>query len=449
MSHGLNAGSLSPRRIQWSILEEHLDEAAYLWSQRERMLLSSKAVLAEVAEGVEGRLLAHLTGLQLGGTPVIERLLRPCFVDDDWCRVAVASHVLLTLPGVDGVSPVLAALTDSEPETRRGLLRALELSVREDLNGSVSRLSRAAEPVLGCSLLGCLALRQAPTDELLQQRPMDDTPEGLMAVLHAARFASRDVAARRVARGLVSLHPGVRDAAIATGLILHERASWIRCRGLVEKDGASSGIALLALSMGGGPREVELLLRVLEAPASRAWAAWALGFSGRKMAAEALLKLLRGGEGGWLECRSFAAITGMPLEGVLAAPPGDESEEEHPAQEAMVEEAQGTLPGPASEPGAVRVDVVDAWWRREGARFQQDGRYLFGKPWSTEALIRALETAPMRQRPILAWELSVRGQGACQLKTRAWSKEQCRQLKAARALRAAPETGSFSGFLRS
>ncbi|MFP2928405.1 TIGR02270 family protein [Pyxidicoccus sp. 3LG] len=429
------------QRILWDVVEEHLDEAAYLWSQRERALLSPEYVLADVAEGDEGRLRAHLEGLRIGGTPVIERLLLPALADDDWRRVAAAAHALLAMPGQVGSGPVLETLTRSEPEARRGLLRALELSACEGLDGAVSQLLLTAGPGLRSPLLRCLAFRQADTGAVLKQCFLDAAPGALIAALHAARFAPQDVAGRWVSQGLTSSHPGVRDAAIATGLVFHERAPWLLCRRLVEDGGSSSAMAMVALAMGGSSRDMESLVEALRVEESRAQAAWALGFSGRRAAAEALLQVLRGGAGGWLECESFAAITGMTLEDALAAAGEEDASEQ-------AEEDEAVFPGPRLRPGTVRVEVVDTWWKREGTRFEKEGRYLSGKPWSVGALHEALETAPMRRRPILAWELAVRSRGACQLETRTWAREQRRQLRAARELRPGPEPRPFESFLQ-
>ncbi|PTL83416.1 TIGR02270 family protein [Vitiosangium sp. GDMCC 1.1324] len=436
------------RRILWDVVEQHLDESAFFWSQRERALLSLEDVLAEVTEGDEGRLLAHLEGLRVHGAPVIERLLQPALEGDDWARAAVAAHVLLATPELDGSGQVRDALVRSEPEARRGLLGALELSGRKELDQLLMRLLPEAGPGLRGPLLGCLAFRQVDTGVVLRRLSLEGAPGTLTAALRAARFTSQDVAAGLVARGLTSSHPQERDAALLTGLRFHAKVSWALCRRLVEAGGPSLATAMIALAVGGGPREVELLVKALAVDPLRADAAWALGFSGRRAAAEALLDVLRKGGGGWLEAESFAAITGMPLEGVLAAAREDAAEEEAAPMAADEEQGKGALPGPVLLPGTVRVEAVDAWWQREQSRFDKAGRYLYGSLWSVKALVDALEVAPMRRRPALAWELAVRSGGACQLETRAWTWEQRRQLQAARGLRFASGSQPFESFLK-
>src|SRR5258705_6910781 len=101
----------------WDISEEHLVDAGFLWTQRERALESPRHTLAEVATGVEERLLAHLDGLIVGGAPVAEKLLVPVLEDDsaDPELLVVASLALLegTLP--DAEDAVLSGLSLEVP----------------------------------------------------------------------------------------------------------------------------------------------------------------------------------------------------------------------------------------------------------------------------------------------------------------------------------------------
>ena len=59
------------------VVEEHLDDAEFLWSQWERSLVSPHHTLAEVATREEERLLANVDGLVAGGASVRARLVVP------------------------------------------------------------------------------------------------------------------------------------------------------------------------------------------------------------------------------------------------------------------------------------------------------------------------------------------------------------------------------------
>src|SRR5690349_14801760 len=115
------------RDVLMDVLEEHLDEAAFLWSQWERALVAPHSVLNEVA-GLEERLLAHVDGLVIGGVPVAGRLLIPALEElADLGRVFVAAYTLLGSGEPSSIEAVRKALDAAPPETLPAFQRALEL----------------------------------------------------------------------------------------------------------------------------------------------------------------------------------------------------------------------------------------------------------------------------------------------------------------------------------
>jgi len=87
--------SVARSPVRWDIVEEHLDEAAFLWTQWEHALVSPRYTLADVADGPEERLKAHVDGLVVGREPVAERLLIPALAHDEpEYRFAAASALL-------------------------------------------------------------------------------------------------------------------------------------------------------------------------------------------------------------------------------------------------------------------------------------------------------------------------------------------------------------------
>src|SRR5262245_29573732 len=93
----------TPPQPRWDILEEHLDEAEFLWGMWEHALRAPNYDLDEVARGPEERLLAHLDGLVAGGPAVAPRLLVPALDAREPHRVAAAAAALLASPGEAGV----------------------------------------------------------------------------------------------------------------------------------------------------------------------------------------------------------------------------------------------------------------------------------------------------------------------------------------------------------
>ena len=71
------------RALRLDVLERHLEEAAFLWTQWEAALGDAGYTLAEVAEGPEWRLRAHLDALLVAGRGAVPRLLLPALEEGD------------------------------------------------------------------------------------------------------------------------------------------------------------------------------------------------------------------------------------------------------------------------------------------------------------------------------------------------------------------------------
>jgi uncharacterized protein (TIGR02270 family) len=451
---------MKPKRrppLAWDVLKEHLQEAAFLWKQRQRSLRASDYVLSEISEGDEARLLAHLEGLVIGGRPAAERLLIPALEGEDTASIASAACALLDSQEPDWLPTVLDWFVQGADEVRAGITRALALSARADVTPRLIQLFPSLDAADQVFALEVLRSRQADTGQVLTQLAAErEGPELLIAAIRAARFAPAATADVLIRQGLEDPEPRVRDAAIETGLIHGSRMAWALCRRLMEAGEPEARPALLAFALGGEQAELEALISAVGDPARRDEALWALGFSGRLSSAEAALAALRDA-GDRLAVESFALITGLPLASVL----GDEEEEDEDAEWAEDEEdeeaaeeeeeespedeaALRVLPGPEALPGKVRVEAVEAWWKKARAGFEPNGRYLLGRPMKPESLPALLEEVPMRRRPVFGWELAIRSRDACRLEPLAWTFIQRKQLASARELRPDSLTRAFS-----
>ncbi len=71
------------RSLRFDVLERHLEEAAFLWTQWEAALADAAYTLAEVAEGPEWRLRAHLDALAVAGRGAVAGLLLPALEEGE------------------------------------------------------------------------------------------------------------------------------------------------------------------------------------------------------------------------------------------------------------------------------------------------------------------------------------------------------------------------------
>ena len=113
--------------VLWDVVEEHLDEAAFGLEQLETLLEHPTLTLGELSRYPEGRLLAHVEALVVGGDEVRERLLLPEIEnanEDEPTRVTAATLALISAGRYELLPPVLS---HEVPAVRAAGVRAAAL----------------------------------------------------------------------------------------------------------------------------------------------------------------------------------------------------------------------------------------------------------------------------------------------------------------------------------
>lgn len=396
--------------ILWDVVEEHLDEAEFLWSAWERGLTAPNLTLTTLASGAEARLQAHVDGLVIAAPAVIDRLLAPALHDYQRERAAAAAWAWLAAEGDRAVLPLCEHLRTADPPESQGIARALGLHDGEVLGGVLPLLQSEKAAVQAAAL----------TVFAGQGR----TPGAVLAELVEGWFrgsADREATLRRSAcvplgvpaallAGLAGeLGEAGFDLALWTGL----RRGFSAAREAVWRSPGRRSAAL-ALGAGGGERGLRALLAGLAAdPAA---ALWGLGFSGRRAAADACAEWLAHPELGPLAAESLAAISGLDLEG------------ERMLVRVVIEEADDDdeLPVTNLDEGLPRPDAerVRAWWSANRSRLDADGRYFFGARATGSSVAAACERASTRRLPGLALELALRTRERVNLDPRTFTRRQ-------------------------
>jgi uncharacterized protein (TIGR02270 family) len=425
--------------VMMDVLEEHLDEAAFLWSQWERALVSASYDRAHTAE-CEGRLLAHVDGLVVGAEAAVSELLLPGLETDEPERISAAALALLA--GKRELVEVLEVLDSGDEVQRAGVGRALALSEREGLEAVLLKRLAAEDPALRAVAFQVLAFRGVVPQETRTQWLYRDDAGPVIAALRDPRPLARELAQSVLPQLLMDPRPGVREAAITTGLVSGARAAWKACRTGVEEGGSGWRQGLVVLALGGDERDAEGLVALLRQEPLRADVLWALGFSGQALAAEACLEWMGDDKVASLAGEAFSAITGLKLEGEYQKPPKEEGDALAPLEEEDLD--ADLVPGPeASLPVPVR-EAVERWWQKARKGFERGTRYLRGNKLDAGSLLEALGREPMRRRPTLALELAIRSRGAHLLQTRAFTRRQQAELSAALAGRAQVSMNPFA-----
>ncbi len=421
--------------IRWDIVQEHLDEAAFLRQMWEQSLRSPDYALWEVAEGPEARMLAHLDGLVVGGGRVAKKLLLPALASDEPGKVFAATFALLASEDGDFLGAVLRAVETSAAESRAALRRALELVPVTQLGERLATAAAQAGPIQN-DLLLVLAYRRIDSGLRLDTLASSADTALRSRALRLAPLLPGRLGTPLLEQALESSEPEVRSAALESGCILGARGAYAAAQATVRDGGPGFGAAALLVGLSGEEGAVAALAPGLSDGARQRETIFALGFTGRPSAVEGLLPLLEDEKVGPLAAEAISFITGLPIAKQLAGPPKrwnpgrmDEEEDEPFGPEA-------DLP----KPDAV---AIRAWWRREGQKLDRSVRYLRGHPWSSDALLKQLELGPARQRSALALDAAVRSSGAHCLMVDALTRRQREELAAARGGRFQPS--SYSG----
>ncbi|MFP2933518.1 hypothetical protein ACLESO_51920 [Pyxidicoccus sp. 3LG] len=164
------------------------------------------------------------------------------------------------------------------------------------------------------------------------------------------------------------------------------------------------------------------------------------------VAAEACLELMRKKPAAALAGEAFSAITGLRIAEQFAAPSEEEEDALPPLEEEDLDadlssKPEGALPRPQPE-------AVAAWWQETRQRMDAKQRYLAGQPFTPQAILEALASAPMRRRHALALELALRSRGAIQVQTRTFTSKQVASWKEARSVSASSFSRPFAEGLR-
>lgn len=397
--------------ILWDVVEEHLDEAEFLFGMWERAVVAPDYTRRDVERAFGERLRAHLDGLAVAGEPAAKRLLLPGLADGgaEASRAAACALGLLASEGDEGASRVLVALEASEAGTglRAGIVRALEVSDRAGLDAVLRDAVYATEGAPQAVLVGVLGARGMDAGPIVGTLLRSDDPRVLV---HAARAAAlRPAEALRwEVTGLLDVEDeGIRMAALETALVWGLPEGWQRCWREAERGTAA---ALMWAGLLGGEEAVGLLRAAAARQETRHAALRALGASGWRSAAEECLRWMSDADRrtAKLAADGFGAITGVDAYAKGFSAKVAEEDELPPLDEDLVRGLEAEVEDDLPLPDAA---AFARWWRENERAFTREVRYLRGQERTREAIEACFASGPMRVGQWLWWEQLARSQG--------------------------------------
>lgn len=405
------------------ILEEHLEEAEFLWQQREAALVSRDYDLADLAE-LEERFLAHLDGLGVGGKEAW-KLLLPKLAEGEEGETLAAALVAFESGDRERIDAVLDAFSAAEGDLPPGLVEALRHTAFPGANPFLESQLESGSAAARAAAAEALGFRRAPVAPARITALLgDDDPRVVAAAVRTAGRLRLDRLVGPVGEAHESTaDPSVRQHAWEAGILLGSGRCLSGCRRAVSERAERADRAVTLLGLAGRPEDRSLLESALGEPALARAAVLALGLLGDPAAVEPLIRCAADPELARLAGEALSRITGVNLpEAGLAAEPGEPAEPRPESdEEEFVEDPDEGLPEPDAE-------KLRAWWSENEARFDAGARWRLGRPHGAEVLIEILGQGSLPDRRFAAFELALADPSRGYLESSAFSGRQRREL---------------------
>jgi hypothetical protein len=375
--------------ILWDVIEEHLDEAEFLFERWNRALFQPGIDLNDLACRFEPRLLAHLDAVLVGGIEVARQVLLPeLHAPKDPIRTTVSALALLSDPRGSWIEEVIRIAQQSEEGVQQSLIRALILADCAPLDSKLrDRFDESpADPVLL---------------EIMTGRGLDPG----ICLRHC--LESRDPKVVFVGRKAVHRF-GRRELYYLAGIDSNKDCAPLHLHEIKEQ---------------------------LELPTTIESALWQLGFCGTVEAGDFCSSYLKSDNPRLVKLAvdSMAWIGGLNL----SDPKLKLSSKDAAARIATSSSDIGDddsnsnleLDGVDDIP-LPNTKAIERWWYENRQRFVGYRRCLLGRPFSIESVRFALESGALWRRHSLALELCAQTDGRMHVSTDAFSSRQFRQLAA-------------------
>jgi uncharacterized protein (TIGR02270 family) len=386
------------------VVDQHAEEASFLWRLRQAAVHAPHYLLADLAR-LDGRIEAHLDGLQVAGDPGWEIVKAQLDETGEPGEVFAAAVLAFERGDAAEIQDVAAAGT-VKPDSVRGLVSALGWLTYDTASTRMKPFLEAADPVLKRIGIAASAIHRRNPGAALTEAFAAADP-----LLKARAF-------RAVGElGLADLHVNLRPGLKAKDPTCRFWAAW----SIALLNGHADAVAALqTIAEAGGAfseRSVRLLLRRLPPREARIWIKKLIKELGR-------LRVAAIGAGAladpeiipWLidqmSVPALARVAGESFSLITGA---------HIAYDKLEgDKPDGFEAGPTEDPQDENVDMdpdynlpwpdpalVTKWWDSRRGGFAKDTRYLRGQPIGVDSIREALRNGYQRQRAAAALELAI------------------------------------------
>jgi uncharacterized protein (TIGR02270 family) len=413
-----------------NLVDESLDESAFLWRRWERELVSLTRNLDEVWSWTEDRLHGALDGVRAAGPRLVD-VGSSALASDDTTTVSVGAALLGSSADPAAVEAVVSALRTADGQKLDAIGRGLELlGASPVLRAAAAMLVEARTPACAAMLCRLKAFRRvAPGNEIVSAFESGDVSAQVAAV-RAAQHLPPNAAEGWIVRGLDSEDAVVRRAAVEAGVRRGMARAWRMVGAYAAAPDESAGPYLNLLALLGTADDHDLIYAALRVPPLQRHAVHALGHVGTVRAADVCLAGMAHEAIARACGEAYCWITGAELERDRLAK--EESLPDVPAFEDDDLDAN-LVPPPETLWPLPDVDAVRRHWEARRRTMDAAARHVRGVVASDEGLAAAIETGPMLRRSDLVLDLGARTKGRYDVETRAFASRQRQMMSAGRA----------------
>ena len=420
----------------WDLVEQSLEEGAFLWKRWESDLSSLTRNLAATWTWSEERLHGALDGVRVAEERIVE-VSAVALCGRDLSAQTVAAHLLASASAAGARTALAAAVRDARGASLQAMARGIETAALDGSFAPVSRALAESGPEHSAALCRIKAFRRvAPGREALEALHCTLAPAQAQTLEALGRAGETAMVKRYVPQGLNSSAPTVRQAAIVAGIRHGHAPAWRLAVQLIEQRHPDCAPLLAGVAALGSSEEQALVIAALRSPTLQTAALSALAYIGTPEAVQIVLAGMREPRLARAAGEAYCAITGAELaRDQLALPEPAEAVSPPPLTSDPPDAdlvPRGADLWPLPDPAAVQRH-----WQRSKGRFAAGVRHWRGQAVTLEVLLSALERGPMLHRDDLALELTVRTGRQYDLEPRAFACLQQAMMRAGRASLAA------------
>lgn len=402
-----------------TILDEHADEAPFLWVQRTAAVHAPNFSPVQLAD-LDERLDAHIDGLRVAG-------------DEGWTLVVAGLDnegpedffpaAVLALEAADHRFEELLERAEGIPEVLPGIISALGWVAPKVLGGRVTAWLNDSSPFLQTLGIAACAVHRKDPGAVLDRLLTSPNARVRARALRTAGELGRVDLLPQVLRSLTDDKQEARFWARRSAVLLGHRGQALedlanRVLNAGPRQGQTLQLTLQAFDL---RRCHELLQGLSDVPDSERLRIVGTGLVGSVRYVPWLIERMSNPVLARVAAEAFVNITGADFNlAQLEAMPPDDFEEgptEDPADENVEVPEDVALPWPD-------VPRIEAWWNQHGPRLDESERYFLGMPLNTESCLQVLRTGFQRQRVAAALHLTLLSPGTPLFNTSAPARRQ-------------------------